>query len=499
MNDRSKLGEPAAPVVNPAPRSHREKTAAVGTASSGTRIPVPSIVESVLSSPAEPLDASTRAFMEPRFQDDFAHVPIRSSVALTHSLTIGHTDDPRERAADATAQQVLDQREGSGRTDFGHVRVHSGSDASEAARAVDARAFTVGPHIVFNAGEYQPQTTEGRRLLAHELAHVVQQHSGMGNAADVTLQRELAPTSPAAPQPAAIANDARERGRWRRRVDDATRTQFGLRGPGVTGSQVAFVDEAHFAALFPANELADNLLNFFLEFGHDHRQQAGQILDFNHVSYFVTGDVGSSSLAELRQFIARGIQQGYFEGQTREIDVTTGRRLASFRTTPGDIVASRVAGFTEISGRRPDRKIVVQAPANADTLVHETCHFYVDGRFRDFARGRPDADEFIGGARISQILTEGFTEYFARRVMQANAPDFGPSNGVYQREWEQAVRLIATLGEDGARRAYFDGDPVQLRRLSATIEEYKRTHPDLLVPGFVIEPSPRNPSHVRRP
>lgn len=59
--------------------------------------------------------------------------------------------------------------------DFGHVRVHTDDSAIESSRALQARAYTVGNHIVFDQGQYQPGTQRGMRLLAHELAHVVQQ------------------------------------------------------------------------------------------------------------------------------------------------------------------------------------------------------------------------------------------------------------------------------------------------------------------------------------
>lgn len=59
--------------------------------------------------------------------------------------------------------------------DFSQVRVHAGGQAAEAARAVNARAFTLGRDIILGAGEYSPRTTAGRELLAHELTHVVQQ------------------------------------------------------------------------------------------------------------------------------------------------------------------------------------------------------------------------------------------------------------------------------------------------------------------------------------
>jgi len=84
----------------------------------------------VLAAGGHPLDADTRAFMEPRFQKDFSH-----------------------------------------------VRLHSDARAGASARAVQARAFTIGHHIVLGSGEYAPGTAAGQALLAHELAHVVQQSS----------------------------------------------------------------------------------------------------------------------------------------------------------------------------------------------------------------------------------------------------------------------------------------------------------------------------------
>lgn len=92
----------------------------------------PPIVHEVIGTPGHALDAGTRAFMEPRF---------------------GH--------------------------DFSRVRVHAGTRAAASARAVGAQAYTVGPHVVFGADQYAPRTVDGQRLLAHELAHVVQQ-SGAG-------------------------------------------------------------------------------------------------------------------------------------------------------------------------------------------------------------------------------------------------------------------------------------------------------------------------------
>ena len=88
----------------------------------------PSLVHDVLSSPGQPLDSATRAFFEPRF---------------------GH--------------------------DFSQVRVHADGKAAESAQTVNALAYTVGRDVVFGAGQYPPFAVGDRKLLAHELAHVVQQ------------------------------------------------------------------------------------------------------------------------------------------------------------------------------------------------------------------------------------------------------------------------------------------------------------------------------------
>ncbi len=81
-----------------------------------------------LKSGGHPLDSATRNFFEPRF---------------------GH--------------------------DFSKVKIHTDNHASETARSINARAFTVGNHVVMGAGEYQPGSPSGQRLLGHELTHVVQQ------------------------------------------------------------------------------------------------------------------------------------------------------------------------------------------------------------------------------------------------------------------------------------------------------------------------------------
>jgi hypothetical protein len=80
--------------------------------------------------------------------------------------------------------------------DFGSVRIHTGAEAAESTRELNALAFTVGSNIAFAPGQYSPVTESGRKLLAHELTHVVQQgHSE--TRPDNLVQRQVIANQPA--------------------------------------------------------------------------------------------------------------------------------------------------------------------------------------------------------------------------------------------------------------------------------------------------------------
>lgn len=84
---------------------------------------------------------------------------------------VGRALHSPSRPLDAAETGFLGPRMGAS---FGEVRVHAGPDANDAARSVGARAFALGQHLVFAQGEYRPREPGGRRLLAHELAHTLQ-------------------------------------------------------------------------------------------------------------------------------------------------------------------------------------------------------------------------------------------------------------------------------------------------------------------------------------
>jgi hypothetical protein len=82
---------------------------------------------------------------------------------------------PEEDAGRRLEPGVRSQMESAFGEDFSGVRVHTDAEAARNAAGLGARAFTVGEHVSFGAGEYQPGTPEGDAIIAHELAHVAQQ------------------------------------------------------------------------------------------------------------------------------------------------------------------------------------------------------------------------------------------------------------------------------------------------------------------------------------
>ncbi|MBX3630991.1 MAG: DUF4157 domain-containing protein [Nitrosomonas sp.] len=145
---------------------------------------------------------------------------------------------------DAALQQDMEQRFGH---DFSKVRVHTGAAAAQSAQEVNAYAYTVGRDIVFGAGQFVPGTSDGRRLIAHELTHVLQQSgvSGIGGGKlgtvhDPLLQRDLAlqPTNPNAREVNLTAQQIRDAINFNRRRYDAENTRLiqDVVGAPVTGT-----------------------------------------------------------------------------------------------------------------------------------------------------------------------------------------------------------------------------------------------------------------------
>ncbi len=162
---------------------------------------IPAIVDDVLNSPGQPLDGPTRGFMEARFGHHLSGFGVASTATGWRSgePKISGPGDTFEEQADRVASAAMrtDERaqaERSSRFDFSAVKIHTDSTASESARAVNAHAYTVGSHIVFGKGKFDPKSTAGRALLAHELAHVAQMR-GRPTSERVPLLRQRAEES----------------------------------------------------------------------------------------------------------------------------------------------------------------------------------------------------------------------------------------------------------------------------------------------------------------
>jgi Domain of unknown function (DUF4157) len=95
-----------------------------------------------------------------------------SDVAPSLQKHIGTLQQGGGESLSASERSFFEPRFGH---DFSQVKIHQGTLASEVNNAINARAFTIGQDVVFGSGQYQPSTSEGKRLLAHELTHVVQQ------------------------------------------------------------------------------------------------------------------------------------------------------------------------------------------------------------------------------------------------------------------------------------------------------------------------------------
>jgi len=108
-------------------------------------------------------------------RDEDLHRSSRTTAAPTAIPAAVHEELQRGGAPlDASTRSSMEARFGH---DFSTVRVHADAPAAGSARSVNALAYTVGSHIVFDEGRYAPNTPDGRRLLVHELTHVVQQRS----------------------------------------------------------------------------------------------------------------------------------------------------------------------------------------------------------------------------------------------------------------------------------------------------------------------------------
>ncbi len=429
---------------------------------SGTDSIVPPIVHDVLRSPGQPLDRGTRNFFEPRF---------------------GH--------------------------DFSRVRVHTDQRATQSAAAIGARAYAAGDRVVLSDRDYRSDTRAGRRLLAHELAHVVQQENSLARVAQsnaLSVSRPDDPAEAAADRAAdVVMSDGGQRATVaalsatsqpgiHRTVDDPTRfsqvheSLFAPSGGGkkllpwedpdpVTkkeGTAETLFKQAktNIEAHIKKDPKAAGPLNI-----KEKTKEADLDKDAVDVSQqlrkrfpFISKTVSDTQIEAavnvmtpaltddadyLRQWLHNKMP-GWSDLEKFSIAEKDPRLVALLDRLLADpdvgasikIMASRQSGFQRGEGLK--REIFVHRGADPakrpKLLFHELTHFYADAIYR----------EWVGTTNNERWYNEGFTEYLARLAMP---PDVLADATSYQDRVDGIKSEVAAhVPDDDIARAYFRGE-----------------------------------------
>ena len=312
----------------------------------------PPIVHEVVGESGRPLDFSARAFMERRF---------------------GH--------------------------DFSNVRVHHDSRAQASAQAVNAHAYTVGSHVVFDAGQYAPGTREGEHLLAHELSHVVQQSTAVVPPAQ-TIQRQPddtktkeAPPAPAPPEKPPLEKTAPEKAPPRKTLKSE---RVDLNDP-VAGGTAAIID-----TVLARSQVLAPYIGAKLKAGF--------------------------KITEKGKFV-QDSSDGNFDNAYRD----------AYELSSGETVPKSTMGFLNTN----KSEIHLRPGAVFGTALHEAVHRLASPRlYADFL---PAAKKV--STTLMEVLSEGVTAFFTDEILtEEKLPNF---NDAYRSKKDKAKNLIDALNPGG--------------------------------------------------
>ena len=283
--------------------------------------------------------------------------------------------------------------------DFSNVRVHHDTRAQESARAVSAHAYTVGSHVVFDAGRYAPATREGERLLAHELSHVVQQ------------------SNPRAARPQPI----------QRQPDDSPTKDTPTKD---TPPAKAPTTQTPAAKPPPRKTLK------------------GEGVDLNDPVAGGTAAIIDAVLArnqKLAPYIGDKVKAGFKIGEKGKFvhDTSDGNFDDAYRDaydlSSGDTVPKSTKGFLDT------KKSVIHLRPDAvfGTALHEAVHRLASPRLYG---------QFLTAAQkisttLVEVLAEGVTAFFTDEILKEEGlPNF---NDAYRTKKDKAKNLIDALNPDG--------------------------------------------------
>ena len=303
------------------------------------------IVHEVLGRSGQPLDSSTRAFMEPRF---------------------GH--------------------------DFGNVRVHFDARSAASARSVKALAYTVGHDIVFSDGAFAPDDPSGRSLLAHELAHVVQQSDAHTAQGQIQRQPDETSTKESPPTKTPPAKTAPAKAPPRKTLKSEG---VDLNDP-VAGGTAAIIDTV--------------------------------LVRNQKLSTYIGARLKGIKIA----------QKGKFVHETNDTNFDNNYRDA-YDLNAGDTVPKSTMGFLNTK----KSEIHLRSNAIFGTALHEAVHRLASPRlYSDFL---PLANKI--SSTLTDVLSEGVTAFFTDEILKEEGlPNF---NDAYRTKKDKAKNLIDALKPDG--------------------------------------------------
>jgi hypothetical protein len=414
---------------------------AAGAAGSGV---APPIVHEVLNSPGWQLDPATRSVMEAGFSHDFSK-----------------------------------------------VRVHTDSKATESARAINALAYTAGSDVVFGAGRYAPDTPQGKRLLAHELAHTIQQAPGIARQAGIIpappldlsgpgskkahayqphfrphipqaptispppVPEEATPPPGPCPSTAEVVRELKQSGVAAQTEAEMERdinlgkTRAGRARP-VTPKLIAEADNAirkDFGDVLPPGRNFAGPKAVDTHTPADFAKQ--RVPDDAAASYLIGQAALETAGKHLRDFCVTAPDHPQLQSEVA-VPILKRRKIDFVRDHQG----SRIGGLTtfpESKGKVTPHVDLPTTSANiGHIVVHEAMHFYVSNVYRRTANA----------SRIDKELMEGGAEFLARSVINsrlAGRPEFEIHYGTYAAEFAYVSTYLLRGGVSSFKLAYFKG------------------------------------------
>ncbi|MGH2396924.1 MAG: eCIS core domain-containing protein, partial [bacterium] len=311
--------------------------------------------------------------------------------------------------------------------DFSQVRVHVDERAAESARAVNALAYTVGQDVVFGAGEYAPGTTTGNRLMAHELAHVVQQ--GPNTFLPVSMGQVILQRSP----------------RKRARVRDKSITTDPKTARSVMGQILEIIAETHkpvhpsqWATEPPISKYGE-LLSLWFELTHEKKADGSKLEGEAYASAFEraraeTAPILRASLQGARNDWRQLVSNVWFENFVRlEQNAESQLRIAGLlETTTSFVHASSpepiaLDEFLRVASANNTRRVLLQRGAGIAlwAAAGNTYHASADDA-RLLLWASPAGVFFLSGDQIYKQSIAGFSDDIILGAIIKAAQDVAP-------------------------------------------------------------------------